>query len=147
MEIESDDPRGATVWSRRPIASYLKDLESTTDADTDHDREDLYLPRPPLTRSPSPDVSEEDEMYGSGSNTEGELVSEARTVEIGEVESLDISDLDDTSLITGEQPSLGLLDEALSFIAAERAKWNAQREAGSNNNGTDSSWKHVIGKA
>lgn len=29
-----------------------------------------------------------------------------------------------------EQPSLGYLDEALSFIAAERARWTAAREAG-----------------
>jgi hypothetical protein len=34
-------------------------------------------------------------------------------------------------------PSLGYLDEALSFIASERARWNAQRGAGE--------WRHVIG--
>jgi len=30
----------------------------------------------------------------------------------------------------GEQPSLGYLDEALKFIAAERERFHAQREAG-----------------
>ncbi|ESK92550.1 hypothetical protein Moror_4426 [Moniliophthora roreri MCA 2997] len=35
-----------------------------------------------------------------------------------------------------EQPSLGLLDEALRFIAAERERWNAQREAGLANGAT-----------
>jgi hypothetical protein len=29
-----------------------------------------------------------------------------------------------------EQPSLGYLDEALSFIASERVRWTAAREAG-----------------
>lgn len=32
--------------------------------------------------------------------------------------------------IVDEQPSLGYLDEALKFIAAERERWAAQREAG-----------------
>jgi hypothetical protein len=47
----------------------------------------------------------------------------------------ELSDLD-------PQPSLGLLDGALSFIAAERARWTAQREAdGAMNEGA---WKHVV---
>jgi hypothetical protein len=41
------------------------------------------------------------------------------------------------------QPSLGLLDGALSFIAAERALWTAQREADVIVN--EEAWEHVVG--
>ena len=75
-----------------------------------------------------------DEAFLSGSDTEGER--EGRTVEIE-----DISDIDES-----DQPSLGYLDEALSFIAAERARFAAQREAGIKGNGSTSenAWRHVI---
>ncbi|KAJ7148795.1 hypothetical protein C8R43DRAFT_1008799 [Mycena crocata] len=116
MEQESDylhEPSlaGSTVWSQRPIASYLDSISATTDTDG---------------RSPSP---------GSGSNTEGD----ARTLEL-EPADYELSDLEDMDL--EEQPSLGLLDGALSFIAAERARWNAQREAGTTAN--EGAWKHVV---
>ncbi|KAJ7143738.1 hypothetical protein C8R44DRAFT_973591 [Mycena epipterygia] len=75
-------------------------------------------------RSPSP---------GSGSNTEGDT----RTLEVVDYELSDLEDLD-----LDPQPSLGLLDGALSFIAAERARWNAQREAGATTN--EGAWKHVV---
>jgi hypothetical protein len=120
MEPESDDPRepsleGSTVWSHRPIASYLDSISATTDTDG----------RSPSPRSPSP---------GSGSNTEGD----ARTLEPVDYELSDLEDLD-----LDPQPTLGLLDGALNFIAAERARWNAQREAGATVN--EGAWKHVVG--
>jgi len=70
----------------------------------------------------------------SGSDTEGE--ADGQTVEIE-----DVSDIED-----GDQPSLGYLDEALSFIAAERAKFAQQREAGTKGNGptSESAWRHVV---
>ncbi|KAJ7202072.1 hypothetical protein GGX14DRAFT_654704 [Mycena pura] len=118
MEPESDDFRepalaGSTVWSQRPIASYLNSTSVTTDTDG---------------RSPS---------TGSGSNTEGD----ARTLELLELDAVEyeLSDLEDLDL---EQPSLGLLEEALSFLVAERARWNAQREAGAAAN--EGAWKHVV---
>ncbi|KAK7062681.1 hypothetical protein VNI00_000169 [Paramarasmius palmivorus] len=50
-----------------------------------------------------------------------------------------LTDLGDVSLQDiEEQPSLGLLDEALRYIAAERERWNAQREAGLTNGMTNS---------
>jgi hypothetical protein len=75
-----------------------------------------------------------DEAFLSGSDTEGER--EGRTVEIE-----DISDIDES-----DQPSLGYLDEALSFIAAERTRFAAQREAGVKGNGStlENAWRHVI---
>ncbi|KAF7322666.1 hypothetical protein HMN09_00045200 [Mycena chlorophos] len=102
---QSPAPEGSTVWSRRPIASYLDSVSRPTTTDADG-------------RSPSP---------GSGSNTELEL----------EPADYELSDLEDL-----EQPSLGLLDGALSFLAAERARWTAQREAGTA--GNEGAWKHVV---
>ncbi|KAJ7620981.1 hypothetical protein FB45DRAFT_980637 [Roridomyces roridus] len=75
-------------------------------------------------RSPSP---------GSGSNTEGDTPTHTEPV------GYELSDLEDLDL--SPQPSLGLLDGALSFIAAERARWNAQREAGTAN---EEAWRHVV---
>jgi hypothetical protein len=66
---------------------------------------------------------------GSGSDTEGE--PEGRLVEIE-----GFSDVD-----ADGQPSLGYLDEALSFIASERARYAAQRDKGVY---SDSAWRHVI---
>ncbi|KAJ6494048.1 hypothetical protein C8R47DRAFT_1184999 [Mycena vitilis] len=117
QDSQSDDlPVGPTVWSQRPIASYLDSISATTDTDG----------RSPSPGSPSP---------GSGSNTEGD----ARTLELETVD-YELSDLEDLDL--DPQPSLGLLDGALSFIAAERARWNAQREAGALAN--EGAWKHVV---
>ncbi|KAJ7653112.1 hypothetical protein DFH06DRAFT_1270126 [Mycena polygramma] len=117
QDSQSDDlPVGSTVWSQRPIASYLDSISATTDTDG----------RSPSPGSPSP---------GSGSNTEGDV----RTLELETVD-YELSDLEDLDL--DPQPSLGLLDGALSFIAAERARWNAQREAGALAN--EGAWKHVV---
>ena len=44
----------------------------------------------------------------------------------------------------GEQPSLGYLDQALSFIAAERARLDAQRASGVGNS-VKGGWGRVIG--
>ncbi|KAJ7849649.1 hypothetical protein B0H14DRAFT_2356094 [Mycena olivaceomarginata] len=124
MEPESDDFRdpslaGSTVWSQRQIALYLDSLSAATDT-TDTGG------RSPSTRSPS---------LGSGSNTEGDT----RTLELETVD-YELSDLEDLDL--DPQPSLGLLDGALSFIAAERARWTAQREADVAAN--EGAWKHVV---
>ena len=47
------------------------------------------------------------------------------------------------------QPSLGYLDEALSFIAEERARWTAAREhggeAGQGGVVGQEEWRHVLG--
>ncbi|OBZ77228.1 hypothetical protein A0H81_02044 [Grifola frondosa] len=59
--------------------------------------------------------------------------------------ALDSSEVDDDLV---DQPSLGYLDGALEFIAAEREKWAAQRDSGLRGNGStatsDSAWRHVV---
>jgi len=51
--------------------------------------------------------------------------------------------------LDGDQPSLGLLDEALSFIATERARYEALRASGvhqGDSGPTPPEWQHVVGK-
>ena len=116
-----------TVWTHRPIQSYLAHGDET----------DLHL----VHSDPR-----------SGSDTEGEVeMMDGQTVEIE-----DLSDLDEQN-----QPSLGYLDEALSFIAAERERFHLQREAGTittsamtathhkgakvnGSGGDNSAWRHVV---
>lgn len=98
-ESESDpNNRGSTVWNQRPIASYLSIASRT--ATTRHS-----AASPPPTEPPS-------------SDTEGEIMID---VDSGEYD--DSNDVDEDTL-----PSLGYLDEALQFIAAERAKLTAPRD-------------------
>ena len=98
-ESESDpNNRGSTVWNQHPIASYLSVASRTTT--TRHS-----AASPPPTEPPS-------------SDTEGEIMID---VDSGEYD--DSNDADEDTL-----PSLGYLDEALQFIAAERAKLTAPRD-------------------
>jgi hypothetical protein len=122
-------------------------------------RIDPSLPISPSTQStaspPSPshspynsdvdiDVVEpaDNDDFNLGSNTQGER-SGARTVEIE-----DISDIEEDDADKGEQPSLGYLDKALSYLATERERFAAQREAGvvfGKSPTYESAWRHVIG--
>lgn len=162
-DLESDsDLRqpGPTVWSHRPIASYLS--VTATDTETDQELNNrLGFPLYPRLLSPSESPAIPSGLEGSG--TEGEI--EPQTVPIDEISDLDYhsafndDDDDDDDLrndhsITEEldeqnieQPSLGYLDEALSFIVAERERWNAQREAGAanaNSGDADPKWKDGV---
>ncbi|KAJ7598867.1 hypothetical protein C8J56DRAFT_1039745 [Mycena floridula] len=151
-DLDSDSelrhPR-STVWAHRPIASYLAPGATVT---TDTEHEVLVNPIPPYhhrtPRAESPTdsaaiPSELDEGYLS-SDTEGE--AEPRTVPIELISDLDyISNSssnrddeprhDDLNIEELDQPSLGFLDEALRFIAAERERFNAQLDA-------DAKWKN-----
>ena len=75
--------------------------------------------RRPRARSLSPGVNSDN------SDTEGEELFP----EIVEVQSYDFDSGVDVLDKEGDQPSLGYLDEALGFIAAERAKFFASRDA------------------
>lgn len=77
---------------------------------------------------------------GSGSGSDTETEPEGRPVEIEGVSDVDSVGVVHTRAYThphgggGHQPSLGYLDEALSFIASERARYAAQRDRGENSN-------------
>jgi hypothetical protein len=104
-ESESDPyNRGSTVWNQDPIASYLSVAGTATT------RLSVASQSPPPSEPPS-------------SNTEGETMIDLEA---------DSGDYEDSNNADEEQPSLGYLDEALQFIAAERAKLTAPR---------DSSWQ------
>lgn len=115
-----------------------------------------FLPRtqpPAVPRLSTPSSS----LLASASDGEGGPSSWSRSIsqafsdsdpdfeETGEGSSLgEANDLD--------QPSLGYLDDVLGFLAAERAKLEAQREAGVRGNASsqsqastsESAWRHVI---
>jgi hypothetical protein len=100
MESESDaNIRGSTVWNQDPIASYLS-ITSTT-------RLSVASRSPPPSEPPS-------------SDTEGEIM-----IDIDQ--ETDGGDCEDGKKAGGEEPSLGYLDQALQFIAAERAKLTVTR--------------------
>ncbi len=100
MESESDaNHRGSTVWNQNPIASYLSiPSRSTTRLSV--------ASSPPPSEPPS-------------SDTEGEIMIDQET---------DSGDYEDANKAGEEQPSLGYLDEALQFMAAERAKLTVSRD-------------------
>ncbi|KAI0946509.1 hypothetical protein AcW1_009952 [Taiwanofungus camphoratus] len=92
-DYDSEVIDGSTVWSRRPVASYLS--HSSPDS---------------VSRGRSIPTSDTDST-----------ASDLKRTDPQEVEGVGDAD-------TVDQPSLGYLDEALGFIAAERAKFVAQRD-------------------
>ena len=101
MESESDaNHRGSTVWNQNPIASYLSISSRTATTRLS------IASSPPPSEPPS-------------SDTEGGIMIDQET---------DGGDYEDANNAGEEQPSLGYLDEALQFIAAERAKLTVSRD-------------------
>ena len=101
MESESDaNHRGSTVWNQNPIASYLSISSRTATTRLS------VASSPPPSEPPS-------------SDTEGEIMIDQGT---------DGGDYEDADNAGSVQPSLGYLDEALQFIAAERAKLTVSRD-------------------
>jgi hypothetical protein len=101
LSSESDaNRRGSTVWNQNPIASYLSisSRAATTRLSV--------ASSPPPSEPPS-------------SDTEGEIMIDRGT---------DGGDYEDVDSAGEEQPSLGYLDEALQFMAAERAKLTVSRD-------------------
>ncbi|EGN94319.1 hypothetical protein SERLA73DRAFT_77737 [Serpula lacrymans var. lacrymans S7.3] len=122
IEGESDAPEGSTVWNQGLMASYLSSASHATTED-------------PSTQE-SQSSSSVDDDYGSGSDTEGE--PHFRVV----VPADALSDID-----WSDQPTLGDFEQALSFLATERARLVAQRESDIRDNHSstsDSAWRHVV---
>jgi len=112
-DYDSEIAAESTVWSRRPITSYLS------------------FSSPDSSRGRSPLMSDTDSTAS-------------------EVAQTDMPGGDGVGGDTVDQPSLGYLQEALGFIAAERAKFAAQRDIGMRGNQSsttttsDSVWRHAI---
>ncbi|KAF8650669.1 hypothetical protein AX16_005126 [Volvariella volvacea WC 439] len=138
---------GSTVWNHLPIDTYF-DPHSTTTNGAQTNSPPLS---PPQSSSP-PYPPHRWRSHSDGEfdyNFEEEGTESARTVEIDseldadfdlsmeQPPSIKIEDgfSDNVEQQRGddrgpEAPSLGYLEAALNFIAAERARWAAQREAG-----------------
>ncbi|KAF5391227.1 hypothetical protein D9757_003033 [Collybiopsis confluens] len=110
--------RKSTVWSHKPIANYLTLSETIPSESESTDRDQ---PRAvPIQSEDSDDLGHLDEDNPYDDNDDSDELQLQLPVQ--EFSLLDID----------EQPSLGYLDEALKFIAAERKRWTAQREADAN---------------
>ncbi|KAJ3712907.1 hypothetical protein C8R42DRAFT_780303 [Lentinula raphanica] len=111
-DIREDKP---TVWSHRPIANYLSLSDPiTTDAEsTDRDRPRMVEIQ---------DVDDELDNFYDHDDTNDDNDHDDSDEQL-HVRDLGLHDVE-------EQPSLGYLDEALKFIAAERERFTAQRENG-----------------
>ncbi|KAJ3758356.1 hypothetical protein EV360DRAFT_94706 [Lentinula raphanica] len=105
----------STVWSHRPIANYLSLSDPiTTDAEsTDRDRPRMVEIQ---------DVDDELDNFYDHDDTNDDNDHDDSDEQL-HVRDLGLHDVE-------EQPSLGYLDEALKFIAAERERFTAQRENG-----------------
>ncbi|TCD67617.1 hypothetical protein EIP91_012182 [Steccherinum ochraceum] len=121
-EDDSEVPRGSTVWSNRTIASYI----STGTPES-----------PPRSSSPSPEPTEAEDTEDPSTGSQGSAGAEGA----------ERKETEDDALDSSAQPSLGLLG-ALDFLAAERAKFVAQRDAaglrGNSSNTSDGTWQHAI---
>lgn len=115
---ESDVGESSTVWSQHPIASYLN-------------RDDTNESVHSVSTSNSPEAVSEEEGEQEASDTSG-------------TEGL----LEDDIEIDGVSPSLGYLESALGFLAAEKAKLTLSAASDSRNTSHsstgDSAWRHVI---
>lgn len=140
-----DTGRHSTVWNHPPIADYLhastteSDLAGSVDTDTEGARSVEIE-----TVIDEDDDDEQDTRLGAASSLMLRYpLSPLRTQpSMGESSAPDL-ELDDLDMDMEFQPSLGYLDEALNFIASERARLDAQRNAGAEAN--MDAWKHVIG--
>lgn len=135
-ELESDaEPRpdGSTVWAQKPIASYLK----SGDTETETDQDDVYQ------RQGAPEGSEESDDEEEYDSSDTEADHQSRTVYIAdgsdeiEVQSSRGTEAVDLDVIHDDRPgyivpTLGF-QEALSFLANERERHNAQRSPGTYN--------------
>ncbi|KAF7798991.1 hypothetical protein EIP86_010220 [Pleurotus ostreatoroseus] len=116
-ENESEAAGGSTVWTHGLIASYLQPSS----------------PEVPLEGTSPTDTESGVELSAGGIRQKGGGVLVLDTSEVGDPDDPD-------------QPSLGLAG-ALDFLAAERAKFVAQREGGyrgHSSNTSDGTWRHVV---
>jgi hypothetical protein len=86
-----------------------------------------------ISRHSDDNTHNSDNEFGSGSHTE-------RDVNGPPIEIEDLSDLENMD----DPPSLGYLDSALSFIAAERARVTTQHHTEKIGPVTESAWRHVV---
>ncbi|KAF5381543.1 hypothetical protein D9615_005616 [Tricholomella constricta] len=132
--------RRSTVWNHLPIAEYLVS-ESDDAGDTDTEGARSVEIETEIDEEQSTQI---EDASSSSLPLDSYTLSPLRTqpsLDDSSIRDLDLNDFD-----TDFHPSLGYLDEALSFIAAERARLDAQRAAGIGTASPDA-WKHVIGKS
>ncbi|KAK1227077.1 hypothetical protein PQX77_009910 [Marasmius sp. AFHP31] len=119
----SDSRGDGDAEGERPMSVQIEDLDdldSSFEHDIYDDEDDNNTDADADATTATHDVNLDLDQMQLNSNEESQSQSEHST-DLGDVSLQEASE---------EQPSLGFLDEALRFIAAERERWNAQREAG-----------------
>ncbi|KAG2096698.1 uncharacterized protein F5147DRAFT_618274 [Suillus discolor] len=142
LPTDSEFIEGSTVWNQSMLASYLASSSSS------HTRSALtsMTASPPL---PNPDGS--NNFNDSGEETEGELEPLTFTFTTPSRSQSHTSDADlshdpslsDGDIDLGDQPTLGDLGGAFSFLAAERARIAARdRGTGKDSSTSDGAWRN-----
>lgn len=142
LPTDSEFIEGSTVWNQSMLASYLASSSSS------HTRSALtsMTASPPL---PNPDGS--NNFDDSGEETEGELEPLTFTFTTPSRSQSHNSDADlshdpslsDGDIDLGDQPTLGDLGGAFSFLAAERARIAARdRGTGKDSSTSDGAWRN-----
>ncbi|KAF9261173.1 hypothetical protein L218DRAFT_931544 [Marasmius fiardii PR-910] len=130
---------------RRIPAQRTRRSDDDPDADVedDDDYSDARAVKPRMVQIE--DLDELDSTFGHDLYDDNETNNNSKELKPVEPGSLDLKQLqlnEESEQSTGfeeevdEQPSLGYLDEALRFIAAERERWKAQHGAGLTNGST-----------
>jgi hypothetical protein len=132
VESDTPDDSNSTVWSRVNAVSYF--------SDSWHERLSIHSPS---FRSRSLPLSE---RGSDESDTEGEELLQHAL----DARPFNFNEAVDILRREADQPSLGYLDEALGFIAAERARFVALRDTnvpnaeGSRSSTSENIWRHVV---
>lgn len=140
LPTDSEFIEGSTVWNQSMLASYLASSSSV------HTRSTVTI----MTASPHLQNLDHN-VDESGEETEGEL--EPHTFTTPSLSPSHHSDADlshnhslsDGDIDLGDQPSLGDLGGAFSFLAAERARFAARdRGTGKDSSTSDGAWKNEV---
>ncbi|KAG2138411.1 uncharacterized protein EDB93DRAFT_1339085 [Suillus bovinus] len=142
LPTDSEFIEGSTVWNQSMLASYLASSSSS------HTRSTLTS----MTASPPlPNLDNNSNFDDSGEETEGELEPLTFTFTTPSRSQSHTSDADlshdpslsDGDIDLGDQPTLGDLGGAFSFLAAERARIAARdRGTGKDSSTSDGAWRN-----
>ncbi|KAG0693910.1 hypothetical protein DFH29DRAFT_1084050 [Suillus ampliporus] len=137
LPTDSEIIEGSTVWNQSMLASYLASSHSSHT----HTTLTSVTASP---RLPNPDNTADD----SGEETEGEVEPHTFTTPSRSHSHHSDADLShdhsfsDGDIDVGDQPSLGDLGGAFSFLAAERARFVARdRGTGKDSSTSDGAWR------
>jgi hypothetical protein len=130
----SDAPeQTTTVWTQRPIATYLNSTSSMTYSTEQYSEE--------FTVGSTED---EDTHNDTQDDTEDQEEEEEEEEEVDPAIDGVEDDNSSSPIHDEDQPSLGYLGEVLNYLAAERERFAAEREREARTRALTGAWKHVV---